>query len=158
MRLQASSFCFSKYQGEVAAWKREYEDVASLLALDPAGEAMCTLDEWLWAKAIIASRNMQVPATANVAGLATQLPGLSSISEAGEASDAADGTPSETTPGSSSALIPSSRLIVGLTGTVPIVVPLADLANHSSDANVFWGLNPRNGNFEMRTKRAVVSR
>lgn len=164
-----------------------------------------SLDQWLYARTIIASRNMQVPvekmAHVSTEASTTRLQegesvvelsndgaldySLEAIAEDGDESTAGGGSEAAgaavvvTKP--KKAKKKSKRKQKGGRGkegaapqrgaaaathkvsnqpeadTIPIVVPLADLANHSNEPNASWRINEREKCFEMVVISDVVS-
>jgi hypothetical protein len=167
-----------KFKKELAQWDKEYADLKSLLSLGEAGALSFQREQWLWARTVISSRNMQVPShifnavfqeSSAVEEISLEVALDVILEEPTEAIDIAIEQFSEIKKLSKSqkkrgkqrakknAQLPKSGnlSVDDAEATIPIIVPLADLANHSDNPNVIWCLNTEQRYFEMKTLRHV---
>jgi hypothetical protein len=129
------------FKQKLAQWETEFNTLKSLLSPDEASDLKFRREQWFWARTVISSRNMQIPlnifkTTFNDDSLAEErVEEFTRVEHSGES-------------------VAEAPVEVS-SATMPVIVPLADLANHSNSPNLTWGFNPVLRQFEMRTIRPV---
>ena len=133
----------SKFTQKIVQWETEFNNLKSLLSSDKTSEFHIQREQWFWARTVISSRNMQIPLdifNAVFHDRSAVDEGAAEFVRAEHREDGAAAAPVEDS-----------------SATMPVIVPLADLANHSISPSLTWGFNPDLHRFEMKTMCDVES-
>lgn len=159
---QSSPLAHNQCEEEVRGWEKEHADVALLLSTADKTLPFSKAD-WLHARAIVASRNMQIPKTVFETIRPSSAAASSELPEAPKDAVVPPAGPPQALSKSQKKRLKKGKKKTAGGGsaaaeeeedtTVPVVVPIIDLANHSAHANVVWGVNTDDGRFEMRAMR-----
>lgn len=125
---------------ESKVWRDEYQLLSSLLKEEFSFPY--TLQQWLWVRANIVSRNMQIPSKI-----------FNSVFEENEEVSEVAKPLSK----SQKKRNRKKKHVQAIDETIPILVPLADMANHSSSPTVTWRLDPVEKMFEMKAMKLIVN-
>jgi hypothetical protein len=148
LRNCCSEFDSTLLEVEVKCWADEFNLLKTLLDEFPYSP-----EQWYWARANIVSRNMQIPQDI--------FSGVFSLDELcsgdGEVSGAEEVEVKHLSKSQKKRNKKKKSKQNGVkSDTIPIIVPLADMANHSSNPSVTWRLDPDEKIFEMKSIRALV--
>jgi hypothetical protein len=153
---KVSPLAFNKLKVELEMWKAEFSSLTEMIFMDKEKDANClhfTLKQWLYARAIVVSRNMQIPSSVLGTSCDFQDP-------EGSVSAAQVDSPHVMKNENSNGKLMgrNDKFLDGFAtiDTIPIIVPLADLTNHSSAPNASWRINPADRYFELFTTSEVV--